>query len=242
VADPPGAQRVERAVDARGPGELARVRSGDEPGVAGDGERLRERLRREERLVGGEPERHHTRPGVLGGELGQVDGLGHLEVAERGHDPPAPDAAGGGGALALVDDDLQHLVDGAELPGVAGRVEMRLHPDRAVVGGVVDHLADHAAQVFLGLDQRRCRAVLHPELAERRVAPDGGSGNPGLRCQLGERGRPHRALQVQMQVGLREVPEIAGHQMVDLPWKTASSTPVSMMRETSGSGETPAAA
>jgi hypothetical protein len=47
---------------------------------------------------------------------------------------------------------------------------------------------------------------------------------------------------VQVQVGLRELSEIARHQMVDLPWKTASSTPVSMMRETSGRGETPAAA
>jgi hypothetical protein len=186
------------------------VRRRQEAGLLGDGERLRVGLRRPDRLVVGEPERHHARAGPAGGDAGLRDRDRWVDGPVRRHHHAHADAElagrGGGGVEDHVDDGLV----GAEAVAVVGGIERRLHPHRPVEHGVLHHLVDQPCEVVAGLEHLAGGEIGVGERGERPVAADLGNGDPRAVGELGEGRRAHRALEVQVEVGLRERAEVAG--------------------------------
>ena len=195
-----GAEGVERAPHRLGAGELTGVRRRQQPGVLGDDERLGVRLGRSDGLVVGEPERHDAAPGPGGGDPRLVDRDRGLDRPVGGHhqadaDPELLGRRGGG-----VEHHVDDVLVGAEPVAVVGRVERRLHPDRAVEHAVLDHLVDEPGEVLRGLEHLAGGHVGVGEGGEGPVPPDRGNRDPGGVGQLGEGGRAHRALEVEVQV------------------------------------------
>ena len=91
---------------------------------------------------------------------------------------------------------------------VVGQVDGGLDPDRAVVGGVLDHLAGEAGE-GVGRGQRGAGGHVHPR--KRREGPeaaDRGHLDTRLGGHLVQRRGPHRALEVDVKVGFGEAAEV----------------------------------
>jgi hypothetical protein len=88
-------------------------------------------------------------------------------------------------------------------------VDGRFDPHRAVGGGVLHHLV-YEARERVGFRQHVARGDVHPrERGEVAEAPDRRYVDTQLVGEVTQRARPHRAFEVEVEVGLRESPEIA---------------------------------
>ncbi len=205
-----------------GAGQLAAVRHREQTGSAGDPERRLEVLGPAPALVVAQAEADDPASCVLRGEARQGAGLQRVLGAVR----PDHDADPHAGVRRRVRRGVEHeLGEGrhpAEQPRVPARVDLDLQPAGPVGPLVGGHLAQQPADVVLALKHRAGGVVqpLEPEPAPlvraqvQRVVRGERLGQP--HAVLGgqvEQGRtPHGAGEVQVQVGLREPPQVAAGQ------------------------------
>ncbi len=190
--------------------QLTRVGSGEQAGVLGDGERLGVGLGRPDGLVVGETERHDPAVGARRRQARLLDRHRRLDGAVGREHEPDPDAQ----LLAGRVEGVEHHVDDRlvlpEAVAVVRRVERRLHPHRAVEHAVLHDLEDEPREVVGGQQHLARRHVGLGEGAERAVAPDLGDRDPGGVGELGQRRRPHRALEVDVEVTLGQSAQVSG--------------------------------
>lgn len=211
VGDPLRAEHVECGAHAGRAGKFSRVRGGDQPGGTGDGEGFGERLGGTFGLVSGQAEGDHTVARPPGRETGGLDGRRRIRVTAGEHHDPEADAQPGGGTAALLDHDVQHVERGVRIGLVGQGVHMRLDPHRAVRGGVLDHFAHQPQQLLPRTlaHQPRGDAVRGPEVREGHQAAHVRRVFTSLAHQLRERVGPHRAFEMDMEMGLRQTNQAA---------------------------------
>ena len=159
MADPVRVQVVQAGLDAGRPGQLPAVRDQEQPGPFGDAERGRELVRGPPPLVVGQAEPGHPAPRVLGRQPGQGPGLQRVLGPVGRHDHADADPGGRRGGRGRVEDQLDHVGDAAEPPGVPGRVDLDLQPARPVRPFVLRGLGQQPAHVA-GPAQHRARGVV----------------------------------------------------------------------------------
>ena len=201
-----------------GAAQLAPVRDQPQPGPLGDPERAREVGGRAASLVVGEPEADHPAAGVLAGEPGQRARVQRMPGAVGGDDDRHRQPGLLGRGADRVEDQVGERRDPAEPGGVPARVDLDLQPSAAVVDVVLGGLQHEPAYVALG-PQHRPGHVVEPLEAEPALLVGGRQlgrplgdqlvGQPDAVAlgELEQRGVPHRAREVQVQVCLRELAE-----------------------------------
>jgi hypothetical protein len=216
MPEPVGVQVVEALRHVRRTAQLSTMGHEQQPGPLGDGEGRPEGMGVAASFVVREPEADHPAPGVLTGETRERTGIQWVPGAVRRDHYPQADAGSFGRVAGRVEHEVGELRDAAELRGISGRVDLDLGPDAAVCGIVLGGLADQPTDVVLGAQHRPGDVVepLEPEpsllvgghqlrwpvLDERRRQPQSVALG-----QLQQRGVPHRAGEVQVQVRLRQV-------------------------------------
>lgn len=141
VGDPSGAEYVECGAHAGRAGKFPCVRGGNQPGIAGDGERLSERLRGMAGLISGQAEADHPIIRSSSRQAGGLDRFRRVRVASGEQQDAEADAQPRARAAALVDHRVQDVERGVRIALIGQGVEVRLDPYRSVRGGVLDHLA-----------------------------------------------------------------------------------------------------
>ena len=208
VADPVRVERLERAPHRGRPDDLARVGHRREPFALRVAEDVRVRLRRELRLEPSEPdpgEPVRERISDRGSGLVLREAAGDVR-GERDLDPVQ--LAGLVGAVAEAGEDL---VPGDAAADALRRGEDPLDVDRAVRGRLRCVVDDDLAEVVGLLERVRGQ---DPDLDEVREVPELVELSESLHCVGGERVvvpprdleqrlRPHRPLEVDVQLDLR---------------------------------------
>ena len=226
-----GLERLQRAPHRFGTGQLARVRRGEQARLLGDGERLRVGLRRPDGLVVGETERHDAAVGARRGQARLLDRDRRLDRAVGGEHEADADPELLAGRVQCVEDHVDDRLVLAEAVPVVRGVERRLDPHRTVEHAVLDDLVHEPREVLGRLEHLAGRDVRVGERGERAVAPDLGHRDPGGVGELGQGRRPHRALEMKMEVALRKGAQVSGggvrhdehrrgrhRRVVALPW------------------------
>jgi hypothetical protein len=222
VADPAGPQVVQAVPDRLRAGQFTAVRGGQQAAVPGDGEGPVEVTGEAAPFVVGEAEAHHALVGVPDGEPGQGPGV-HRRFHPVGRDQH-PDAHPGdlGGVPDGVQDQLQGRDQPAEQRGVRGRVDLDLQPAGAVAPLVLGGLQHQAPDVLL-VPQDGAGGVVQPLEAEPAALVGGAQlrrlagaerlrqSHPVLGGEFQQGGRAHRTGEVQVEMGLRQVPHVAGY-------------------------------
>src|SRR6266516_5026111 len=148
VAEPVGPERLERAADRRGAGDLARVRHRTEPERLRPLEDLLVRLRRELRLEPAEADADDAAVAVARGPLDRGHRLLLGEAARDVGGEADLDAVELARLLRAVADALEDVLPRAAVTYPFGRAEDSLQIDRAVRGGLRRVVDDHLAVVL----------------------------------------------------------------------------------------------
>ena len=190
--------------------QLAGVGNAEQPGVAGDRERRRERLGRPVGLVVGEPEADHAPVRVLRGEVGLVDGVGRIDRPVGGHDDAHADAE----------------VPGRRRPPRRARSRGSARAARCArcgAGGRSAGSTQTAPSTAASSTTSRTRrasasgvvstwhaATYMPENAAKFPNPRiGGTSTPNSAASSRNVSRAHRALEMEVEMGLRERSQVA---------------------------------
>ena len=213
VLDAVGAERVQRAAHAGRSGEFTSVRRAEQPRGPGDVERLRERLGWVSLLVVGEAEGDHPPAGVTGGQSREVDRARRVAGAVGGEHQARRHPGAGRGSRDRVERDLEDLLLRSQPLAMVGQEERRLDVDRTGGGGIVERLVEQAREILRGPQHLAGGHVHLGEHAEAAEAADDRDGHAVPVGQFGQRGRAHPALEVQVQMRLRERGEVTddGH-------------------------------
>jgi hypothetical protein len=213
-------QHLDARARRRRADQLAAVRHEHQAGPLGDPERRHEVGGRPSAFVVGEPEADHAAPDVLRREPGQGARVERVPGPVGGDHHGHPDA----GADRRLPDRVEHQVgergDPAEPGGVPRRVDLDLQPAPTVAHVVLGGLPHQPAYVVLGPEHRARDVVepLEPEPAllvgcrqlRRPLGHQGVGQDDAVALRQLEQGAvPHRAGEVQVQVGLGQRPNVA---------------------------------
>ena len=206
-----GAELLERAAHRRRPGDLAGVRDRGEAQLAREREGRLVRLGRELGLEAAEPDADDAALAVGGRVAHDLLGLVEREAADDVGRQPHLDAVQLARLLRPVAVAAEDLVPADPAPHALARREDPLEVDRAVRGGLGRVVDDDLAEVLRRLQRVRGQ---DPDLDEvREVAEVVELGEPLLGLgrervvvaprDLEQRRRPHRPLEVDVQLDLR---------------------------------------
>jgi hypothetical protein len=228
VPDTGGLQIVQAVAHAARSRQLAAVRRGQQPAVAGDREGAVEVPCESAAFVVGEPEPHDAAVPEADGEPRErtrVEGV--LHPVRRDQQPHAETGVPCR-ALHRVQDDLQRRDQTAQ-PGRVGRgVHLDLQPARTIAHVLLRGLANQspdvlrfpqtgACDVVQPLEAEPAPLIRRPQLGGLAAAQRRRQVHAVLVGELQQRGRTHRTREVQMQMGLGQGAQISDSHSQILP-------------------------
>ena len=149
VEDSVRVEEIQGVDNALGSGQFSGMGHGQQPGSAGDAERVREWCRWVVGLVAVEAESHDTVSSPRGGQVGELEGFGWSTIAVGSNDEPKADPVLVPCGAAGVERDVDDFGVGPEASANQSGPHRRLDPHGPLPGTVFDDLSYQAAEVLL---------------------------------------------------------------------------------------------
>ena len=212
VVDPLTPQQLDAVANVLGGPDLTRVRRPVQTQLGGEAECVHEVRGRVAVLVEVEADPDDTGPAVVLDHLHEFDRSVSTELAVDGRNEVAEETEVGLGFLDALHHTVEHRrVLDADLE-VRVRAEEELDVPSSPFDAPLEALVCHPPEVVAIADGMGDERIHEQEVGKRVVAVQVGhlimrrQIDPVLRRQLGERVDVHRALEVQVQLGLRHRP------------------------------------
>ena len=214
VLDAMRTQEVDRVLHEPTGLEFTSVGRDQQAAVSGDAEAFDEVLRRVADFVVVQTEADHTDPVVdrlqCKRQLRERNGRGFVveDPVDRRHEPNA-NAVTSRGFVEAGEDGLPGGLVAAPDCAMRTRPERRLDVDRPVVGCVLADLVGEAVPVLAATEEAGRSQTHFAERREAAVATDRGQRFAVLLRKGSDRRRPHRLLEMEVQMALRKGTEVA---------------------------------